>query len=79
MDVFLIVVLGTLDLKSILGSPIAIQIGRDSSGNIPEMFLGSETPAAPVRTDPAACRALLAPGEQPEVSHPGQVTWDQNQ
>ena len=48
-----------------------MQIASDNTDNIPDMFLGSGTPAAPVLTDPAHSRVVLASRERPAAGHMG--------
>ena len=47
---------------------MAVQIGRDKTNNIPNVFLDSGTPAAPARADPTVSRAPPTPPERAAAS-----------
>ena len=55
-----------------LGPPMVVEIGRDNTGIIPDMFLNSGTPTAAPRIDSIAFLAFVAPLESSAASYPGQ-------
>ena len=51
---------------------MVVEIGRDNTGIIPDMFLNSGTPTAAPRIDSIAFLAFVAPLESSAASYPGQ-------
>ena len=51
---------------------MVVEIGRDNTGIIPDMFLNSGTPTAAPRIDSIAFLAFVAPLESSAAGYPGQ-------